>query len=65
MVNTHSQVELLPETRPSVPVLEVHNLAVQFPSKAAPSPMPLQGVQLRLAQGDRMALVGESGSGKS
>ena len=65
MVNTQSQVEPLPVTQPSVPVLEVHDLAVQFPSKAAPSPMPLQGVQLRLAQGDRMALVGESGSGKS
>jgi oligopeptide/dipeptide ABC transporter ATP-binding protein len=47
------------------PLLEVKDLTVRFRSEEHGSTTPLQGVDLALAHGTRMALVGESGSGKS
>ena len=48
-----------------VGVLEVTDLTVGFGSAAKRRSIPLQGIHLQVATGERMALVGESGSGKS
>jgi oligopeptide/dipeptide ABC transporter ATP-binding protein len=48
-----------------VPVLDVSDLTVGFGSAAKRRSIPLQGIRLQVAAGQRMALVGESGSGKS
>lgn len=48
-----------------IPVLEVRDLTVRIDGQDGTSVMPLQGVDLTVPQGARMALVGESGSGKS
>ena len=49
----------------AVPVLDVADLTVGFGSAAKRRSIPLQGIHLQVAAGERMALVGESGSGKS
>ncbi|MDE0194410.1 MAG: ATP-binding cassette domain-containing protein, partial [bacterium] len=48
-----------------VPVLDVVDLTVGFGSSTDRRSIPLQGIHLQVAAGERMALVGESGSGKS
>ncbi len=48
-----------------VPALDVVDLTVGFGSAAKRRSIPLQGIRLQVASGQRMALVGESGSGKS
>ena len=51
--------------RGEIPVLDVSDLTVGFGSAAKRRSIPLQGIRLQVATGERMALVGESGSGKS
>ncbi|MCY3952186.1 MAG: ATP-binding cassette domain-containing protein, partial [bacterium] len=48
-----------------IPVLDVSDLTVGFGSADKRRSIPLQGIRLQVAAGERMALVGESGSGKS
>lgn len=60
-----------PEVRTGPPLLEVEDLAVHFPirrgvfKRTAGWVKAVDGVSLRLAQGETLALVGESGCGKS
>lgn len=49
---------------PTVPVLQVNNLAVTFPSEAGPV-QAVRGLSFTVSAGESMAIVGESGSGKS
>ena len=60
-----SHADLVLPDRRHVPVLEVADLTVGFGSAAKRQSIPLQGIHLQVAAGERMALVGESGSGKS
>lgn len=59
------------ESRPGPPLLEVQDLAVHFPirrgvfKRTVGWVKAVDGVSLRLAQGETLALVGESGCGKS
>jgi len=48
----------------SVPLLEVEDLAVSFPS-AAGELRAVEGVSFRVEPGEVLGLVGESGCGKS
>ncbi|WP_454721112.1 MULTISPECIES: ABC transporter ATP-binding protein [Cupriavidus] len=52
--------EASPATSQSAPLLAVRGLDVHFPGKHA-----VQGLDLRIAAGEMLALVGESGCGKS
>jgi len=47
------------------PLLEVRDLAVEFPSASGGWTPVVQGVSFTLDQGESVALVGESGSGKT
>jgi dipeptide transport system ATP-binding protein len=47
-----------------MPLLEINNLSVQFPSHAGVM-NAVEGVSLRLDEGEVLGIVGESGSGKS
>jgi peptide/nickel transport system ATP-binding protein len=47
------------------PLLEVHDLAVEFPRRHDEPIRPVRGISLALRRGERLGLVGESGSGKS
>ncbi|MEM9979851.1 MAG: ATP-binding cassette domain-containing protein, partial [Cyanobacteria bacterium P01_D01_bin.2] len=48
----------------SLPILDVRNLSVTFPTKAGPV-LAVKAVSFSLAAGETLGLVGESGSGKS
>jgi ATP-binding cassette subfamily C protein CydC len=50
------------EPVPGAPLLEVRGLSFTYPGATRPA---LDGIDLRLAAGQRLALVGASGSGKS
>ena len=47
-----------------MPLLEIENLSVEFPT-AAGIMRAVDGVSLRLEEGEVLGVVGESGSGKS
>jgi oligopeptide/dipeptide ABC transporter ATP-binding protein len=47
------------------PLLEVRDLRVSFPDRAAGAVHPVDGVNFELSRGETLALVGESGCGKS
>jgi peptide/nickel transport system ATP-binding protein len=53
-----------PTGLPGEPVLDVRNLAVEFPHPNGPV-RPVRGASFTVAHGQRLGLVGESGSGKS
>jgi len=44
-------------------LLEVQDLRIRFPARGGGVSIPVDGVSLRLARGETLALVGESGSG--
>ena len=46
------------------PILEVHNLSVEFPAKTD-SVVAIKDISFNLALGETLGIVGESGSGKS
>lgn len=54
-----------PDRTDAPPLLEISDLTVRFQSEERGTTVPLQGVDLVVPHGTRMALVGESGSGKS
>lgn len=54
----------LPNRRDDVPVLEVRNLNVRFPSEDGVV-HAVRGVNLKVERGEVLGIVGESGSGKS
>src|SRR3954470_4335454 len=45
-------------------LLEIENLSVEFPTQGGTMPA-VEGVSLRLDEGELLGVVGESGSGKS
>ncbi|VEI12952.1 ABC transporter ATP-binding protein [Trueperella bialowiezensis] len=54
----------LPEAKPGVPVVEVNDLNVRFPSEDGVV-HAVRGVNLTVESGEVLGIVGESGSGKS
>ncbi len=48
-----------------MPLLEIKNLKVDFPSGGSRTLHAVDGVTLSLEKGDVLGIVGESGSGKS
>ena len=48
-----------------MPLLEIEDLHVEFPSQAGGVLRAVEGVSLVLDEGDVLGIVGESGSGKS
>jgi oligopeptide/dipeptide ABC transporter ATP-binding protein len=50
---------------PGEPLLEVHDLSVEYPSDTGGWRKVVDGFSLEISAGERIGLVGESGSGKS
>ena len=48
-----------------MPLLEIENLSVRFPAAGGAAMRAVDGVSLRLDEGEVLGIVGESGSGKS
>ena len=56
--------EQLPETNTGRPMIELQNLKKEFPAQSE-TVTALDGVSLRIDQGDIFGIIGMSGAGKS
>lgn len=55
-------IQEIPQSPPGVPLLELRNVTFRFPGRSQPA---LDRIDLRIEQGEKIALVGPSGAGKT